>query len=162
MFVLLLGCTPDARPFADTPPPVASAPLVMASATGTLPAASAPSSFECSHEIHVVDLEPETATCQVYGLNTGAGGVLEGPCHGDGPVLARFGADTTFTGRLERGTYHLQHQFTQAIGDGCEWRFTETITGTGKHLTLEYGEEITRAGPQCYRPCGAVGEIEVR
>jgi hypothetical protein len=139
-----------------------STPLAMASATGSLPSASAPTSFGCSREIQLVDLEPETPTCTVYGLDVGARGVLEGPCHGNGPALARFGTDTTFTGTLQNGTYALQHRFTRPIGDGCEWRFSETITGTGKHLVLEYSEEITRSGPNCYRPCGAQGEIEVR
>ena len=134
----------------------------MASATGALPSTSASTGFECSHEIRLVDLDPETSTCTVYGLDVGAQGVLEGPCHGSGPALARFGTDTTFTGVLQNGAYRLQHQFTRPIADGCEWRFTETITGSGKRLTLEYAEEITRAGPKCYSPCGAIGEIEVR
>ena len=157
--LLLVACNPGVRPYEVAIPPAPSAPVVMASAT---PAPAASSTSECSREIVVVDLEPETPTCTVYGLPVGARGLLEGPCHGNGMALARFGVETTFTGRVSSGKYELEHQFSQPIGDGCEWRFTQKLAGTDRRLTLTYEEEITKSGPKCYRPCGAVGDVEVR
>jgi hypothetical protein len=126
------------------------------------PIASARPENECSHEIELVDLTPETPTCTIYGLAPGARGILEGPCKGSGRALARFGLQTTFSGFVVDGKYQLEHVFTEPVGDGCEWKFSERIGGSGKQLTFVYGEEITQTGPKCYHPCGALGTIEVR
>lgn len=159
--ILLFACTPEARPYIEVAPPIASAPLVVPSATGAL-ASSAPRPGECTRAIRVARVDPETPTCTVYGLSAGVEGLLEGPCQGSGPAMARFGIDITFTGTLQNGTYRLDREWTEPIGDGCEWRFNETITGTTAHLTVAYRERITQSGPKCYHPCGAIGEIEVR
>jgi hypothetical protein len=160
--LLLFACTPEARPFIDVAPPVASAPLVVPSATGALASASAHSG-ECTRSIRVLHVDPETPTCTVYGLATGVEGLLEAPCQGNGPAMARFGIDITFTGTVQNGAVHLEREWTQPIGDGCEWRFNEAITGSGSHLTVVYRERITQqSGSKCYYPCGAIGELEVR
>src|SRR5439155_421681 len=82
----------------------------------------------------------------VDGLAAGVQGLLEAPCQGNGPAMARFGIDTTFTGAVEGGTFHLEREWTQPIGDGCEWRFAETIAGTLQQLKVVYRERITQSG----------------
>ena len=159
VLLLIFGCTPEARPFIEVAPPLASAPMVVASASAA-PSSSAHGP-DCSRTIRVADVDPETPTCTVYGLAVGVEGLLEMPCQGSGPAMARFGVDKTFTGQSNNGTVRLEREWTEPIGDSCEWRFTETITGSGQHLSLDYRERLTQSGAKCYRPCGATGVIEV-
>lgn len=158
--LLIFGCTPEARPFIEVAPPLASAPIVVASASFAAPSSSAHGP-DCSRTIRVADVDPETPTCTVYGLAAGVEGLLEMPCQGRGPAMARFGADKTFVGQSNNGNVRLEREWSEPIGDGCEWRFTETITGSGHRLSLVYRERITQVTGKCYRPCGAIGEIEV-
>jgi hypothetical protein len=160
LLILIVACTPAQRPIVEIAPASSNAPIAVASANDPSPAKKPPA--RCTSDLLLVQLEPETPTCTVYGLQVGAKGILEGQCNGQGKATARFGLDVVFEGDVTEGHFHLSRTFTTQVGDGCEWRFTETlISMVPTQLAFEYSEEITQAGTKCYRPCGAIGTVSI-
>lgn len=161
-FVLfvLLGCARGER--AITVEPVALPPA-------TLPPASLPSTPQatCTKRIRLITVQPETPTCQVYGLAPGAEGTIQYPCTGSGIAQAHLAPpngdeDETFdfSGSSTSGSMHLSNDHSEDIGDRCKWKFFQEIDGTIERLHFRYHEQI-ESGSGCYRPCGAVGDFEI-
>lgn len=156
-----LACTPAQRPIVEVAP-ASSNVAPVASAATSLPQSIDPSPKSCASELVVGDVTPETPTCTIYGLQPGVRGILQAQCNGHGQATARFGMETPFEGTVVDGKFDLSRQFVKPVGDGCEWRFTETLVSLGPgFLAFEYSEEITQNNGQCYRPCGAVGTVKI-